>query len=210
MSFSFYLKYKIETILVVLQNYLKTDFRNDLKSVSKKALKHKITITLVLLLGFVIAVYFSNKFFEVYTVEGNSMYPNFKHGDIVLLENLSGTLAEWLPTIRRGDVIVFVDVRNAEKKDIPPRLLKRVMGLPGESIYATEDETLIKDKKGGVYKVDNKYNLVVQNVKDMGPATVLGPQDYYVLGDNKKNSRDSRSFGTVQPTEMLGRVIYEF
>lgn len=159
---------------------------------------------IIALLSFVIFL-IANNFLAIFTVSGPSMYPAFTTGDKVVLDSFSTRFR----LIDRGDVIAFIHVRDPKNPD----LLKRVIALPGEtiSVSTTTSRTLILDPKGDLYVYQEDGSLRMDNtLRLVMPYTVLGPDDYYLMGDNRVVSKDSRKFGTVQPSEMIGKVWFKF
>lgn len=132
---------------------------------------------------------------EPFYVQGASMEPNFYNSDYLLIDKLSFYFR--LP--HRGDIVVFHNPRNRGEY-----FIKRVIGLPGEKVII---------KVGDVYigTVDDDHRLaesyLSNNLETSGNIDVdLGNNEYYLLGDNRPASLDSRSFGPVAKTELVGRV----
>lgn len=136
-----------------------------------------------------------------YVVPSGSMRPTLVEGDRILVDKMAFGLRvpftdRWLVSAggpRRGDVVVL---RSPEDGDT---LVKRVMGLPGETIAV---------RGGAVYADDRAVEARAAELPmwvDFGP-TCLGPADYLVLGDNRDNSHDGRSFGPVPRESIHGRV----
>jgi signal peptidase I len=122
-------------------------------------------------------------------VFGKSMEPNLLERQRLIIDKISYRLHP----PRRNDIIVL------SKPDMDEMLVKRVVGLPGETIEI---------HKGVVY-IDG-VPLPEPFPHDIGiysmPSVTLGPLSYFVLGDNRDNSNDSRSFGPVKREYIVGRV----
>ena len=126
-----------------------------------------------------------------FKVEGNSMLPTLKDGQMVIL--MPSILHR--NTLRRGDVVVM-------RQLVPPWgwIIKRVAGMPEESILLD----------GGHFYVDDL--LATPQLIAAGPDGKMngkwwnGPDEYFVLGDNPSHSTDSRTFGPVPADRIVGRV----
>ncbi len=137
-------------------------------------------------------------FFGIRTgVVGTSMEPILKNGEEVLMDKVVYQFS----SPKRGDIIVFRPNGNQNVH----LYVKRVVGLPGETIQIKDGKVLIN---GDEYKDD-----VADFTADPGiiaEEMVLGPEDYFVLGDNRDNSEDSRSanIGNVTRGIIEGKAWY--
>jgi len=148
---------------------------------------------------FVIAYLF---LFQPHQVRGSSMYPNLHDADYLLTDKISYRLSQ----PKRDDVIIFVAPKNEEYDYI-----KRVIGLPGESVSITEDYRV---------KVNNEIlsePYLPSDFKTFGGTfleagkTVNVPQDeYFVLGDNRNHSSDSREWGFVPRKNIIGKAWFRY
>ena len=145
----------------------------------KEYIPFVIVIVLILLL----------KCFVITTirVNGVSMYPTLHDNDIMLLDKISYRFQD----IDRFDIVV---VEHGKDK-----LIKRVIGLPGE-VIEYKDNCLLVDGK----EVKDAYNSIEQ--EDF--LVVLEDDEYFVMGDNRVDSLDSRSIGPVSKSSILGHAIY--
>lgn len=124
-------------------------------------------------------------------VNGNSMYPTLIGEEIMLLNKLG--------KIDRLDIVV---VKIDEKND---NLIKRVIGLPGETVEIKDNKIYINDK----YFEDTYGYGVTYNIDKL----TLDDDEYFILGDNRQISLDSRVFGKIKEDEIKGTasfVIYPF
>src|SRR5258706_1378835 len=124
--------------------------------------------------------------FQPHKVDGSSMYPNFKNGDYILTEKIS--YAKNNP--KRGDVVVF----HAPPPNVAD-YIKRVIGLPGETIMVQNGRVFINGRL-----LDEPYlaNTVITSEKDFmreGIPYVIPPDYFMMFGDNRSFSSDSRVFG---------------
>lgn len=131
-------------------------------------------------------------------VSGSSMDTTLKDGQIMLLDKISYRFEE----IKRFDIVVI--------KENDSYIIKRVIGLPGEKLLYKDDVLYINDKE----TKENFKNQKTEdfNIKDLGYEKI--PNDcYFVLGDNRKVSLDSRLIGCIKKEDILGKaniVIFPF
>lgn len=121
-------------------------------------------------------------------VDGDSMSPTLTDGEMMLLNKLG--------SIERNDIVV---INNEEGY-----IIKRVIALPGESIECRD---------GVIYINDEKYDDNFASKTDDFVKQFLNDDEYFVMGDNRLVSMDSRIFGAVTKEEILGTtnfVIYPF
>ncbi len=125
-------------------------------------------------------------------VEGNSMEPNFHDGQRLFINRVVYMIGK----PQRGDVVVIRNPKHADGED----LIKRIVGLPGEAIEIIEGKVFINDKP-----LDEPY--IEALLKRPGAKTwTLGPDEYFVLGDNRNNSNDSYDFGPIKRETIVGRA----
>lgn len=123
-----------------------------------------------------------------FRIEGSSMEPNLHDGEYVLIDKVSFMLH--LP--ERGDVVVLV--RPGERDYI-----KRVIGLPGDTVEIRGGQAVVN----GVI-LEEPY--ITQPIRVDLAARQVEPDRYFVMGDNRNNSSDSRSFGTIAAKDIVGRA----
>jgi len=134
--------------------------------------------------------------FQPFIVKGESMVPSFQNGDYLIVDEISYRFSE----PERGDVVVF-----KYPKDESQRFIKRVIGLPGETVTVQNGEVTIT--KNGKDTVLNESYLP-DNLKTYGDVeTVIGENEYFVMGDNRQYSYDSRSWGVVPRKDIIGKVF---
>jgi signal peptidase I len=126
------------------------------------------------------------------------MEPNFENGDYLIIDEISYRFSE----PQRGEVIVFKYPYN-----LTQRYIKRVIGLPGETVEIKDDKITIIDKDGT--KILDESNYLSGSVQTWGNVTfTLGTEEYFVLGDNRSVSSDSRSWGVLPKQDIIGKVIF--
>ncbi|MBI4993124.1 MAG: signal peptidase I [Candidatus Magasanikbacteria bacterium] len=151
-------------------------------------------IKIVILAGVTIGLvrYF---LFKPFYVRGQSMEPNFYEKDYLIIDELSYRLREPV----RGEVIVF-KAPNASKD----YYLKRIVGLPGERVKVSDNKIIIYNNEYPQGMVLPEMYLDKTTVGEIDQT--LGPNDYFVLGDNRGASYDSRRFGPIEKETIVGRA----
>jgi len=137
--------------------------------------------------------------FKPFYVKGASMEPNFYEHEYLLIDELSYRFRE----PQRGEVIVFKYPDNPSE-----HFLKRIIGLPGERIKVSEGKVVIYNNSypEGM-EIEESY-LPKDLVTAGDRITVLEKDEYYVLGDNRNNSYDSRRFGPISEDLIVGRAWF--
>ncbi len=130
-----------------------------------------------------------------------SMYPTLFENDMILLNKLAYTTCG----PERGDIVVFDPPFASDRS-----LIKRVIGLPGEWVGIQGDAFYINGNKLSEEVVKTKTNYKVEFNIDRKSGTLLGPEEYFVAGDNRDVSYDSRSFGPIKRKAILGKAEVVF
>ncbi len=133
---------------------------------------------------------------QPFVVEGLSMYPTFGDGDYLIIDELTYRLEDPV----RGDVVVFRYPNN-------PSIfyIKRVIGLPGETVEITKGIVHITKTDGTTLTLDESY-VVAEDATYSGETTI-GPEQYFVLGDNRPKSSDSRVWGLLPKQDIMGKAF---
>lgn len=149
-----------------------------------------------------------------YVVSGASMEPTFDNWDYLITDRVSYRLE----TPQRGDVIVFclpgqaacsITERLSEGQFAAPRtLIKRIIGLPGETIIVNgEGVRIINEEHPQGFVIDEPYIDPHNLGGPSGMSLTLQADEYFVLGDNRRVSSDSRTWGILPYDDIVGRVI---
>jgi signal peptidase I len=128
-----------------------------------------------------------------FKIDGSSMEPNLHHEEYVIVDKVTYQFDQ----PQRGDVIVFQ--RDDEERDY----IKRVIGLPGETLEVSQGQVYINGRP-----LDEPY--IHGPTAGLVHAHLLGQDEYFVMGDNRSNSKDSRDFGAIRLSDILGRawIVY--
>ena len=154
-----------------------------------KSIKEFLPYVLIILLVLLIKQFV----FTNVMVHGDSMYPTLHNKDLMILDKVSIKIGK----IKRFDIVV-VDAMNE-------KIIKRVVGLPGETVEYKNGKLYINNKV-----IEDKYND--GTTFDFKKVT-LGKDEYFVLGDNRSVSIDSRRLGPIPKKDILGKarlVIFPF
>jgi signal peptidase I len=151
-----------------------------------------------------------------FEIRQTSMQPNFVAGQRVIVSQLGSLLPGWLVgsahaapgeqvaprDLRRGQVVVFY--RDPGRRDDP--LIKRLIGLPGETIAIRDQHVYI----GGAVLAEPYLNGLATDCTAVCGPLALGPDEYFFMGDNRPVSLDSRVFGPIPGSRIVGRVVARF
>lgn len=144
-----------------------------------------------------VAVYLVRSYImQPFLVSGDSMLPTFRSGDYLLVDELSYRFRD----PQRGEVIVLKYPKNENVY-----FIKRVIGLPGETVIIKNGVVSIKDKFGNKIDLKEPYVSIKDDRIDQFEKT-LGPDEYFVMGDNRNFSYDSRNWGVLPKKDIIGVV----
>jgi len=160
-----------------------------------------------------IAVAIRTYLLQGFIIPSESMTPTLIVGDLVLVDklfyHLKSDTKKFLPA--KDEVVVFEhSEKQREEANLPAmNYIKRVVGLPGDKVEIRDFEVFINGKKDS----SQRYRVMMPRARDLqttranyGPVT-LGPTQYFVLGDNRANSIDSRAFGPIELDQIVGRAV---
>lgn len=135
---------------------------------------------------------------QPFYVKGASMEPNFYDHEYLIIDEISYRFNQ--PS--RGEVIVF-----KYPKDPSGYFIKRVIALPGERIKISDGKITIYTPKKPEGVLLDESGYLARDTQTLGSIDLtLGPQEYYVLGDNRMSSLDSRRFGPLESKFIVGKV----
>ena len=135
----------------------------------------------------------------LFIVDGLSMEPNFHTGEYIIVDRFQYLFG----TPRRGDVVVLKFPGDPDHK----KYIKRVIGLPGENVIIQNGQVFIDGQK-----LDESY--LPEGLQTLPNVNrTLKEEDYFLLGDNRPNSSDSRVWGVAAKRYLIGRawiILYPF
>ncbi len=133
---------------------------------------------------------------QPFVVEGESMHPTFESADYLIVDELT----YHFQAPKRGDVIVF-----RYPNDPKVFYIKRIVGLPGETVSIDHGKVSIKKTDGTTITLDESY--VVDEDATYTQNSSIGPDQYFVMGDNRPKSSDSRVWGLLPRKNIIGRAF---
>jgi signal peptidase I len=156
-----------------------------------------VAVEWLLLIGGALALALLIKMFlfQAFYIPSESMVPTLQKNDRVLVNKLSYKLHD----VHRGDIVVF-EAPEGEASEIKD-LVKRVIGLPGETLEARDGVVYVDGEP-----IDESYLPEGTRTEDLPPTTVP-PETVFVMGDNRGASKDSRYFGVIPEDDIVGRVF---
>ncbi len=134
---------------------------------------------------------------QPYLVEGASSYPTFKNGDYLIVEQISKRFEE----PKRQDFLII-----RYPKDRTKYFIKRLIGFPGEKISIVGGEVFVQKKESGGWGEPQKLNepyVVYSKIENLDFE--LGNDEFFVMGDNRAGSSDSRVWGPILKSDIVGR-----
>lgn len=154
--------------------------------------------------------------FQPFFVQGSSMVPNFEDGEYLVVNELGYkntvvgipgahlfTVGTWKELERQKPIVFKSPVHEGQY------LIKRVIGLPGESVEIKNSRIIISnDTHPEGYVLDESEYLAKTVLTSDLPKTTLRDDEYFVLGDNRTASYDSRMIGPIRKDMIVGRVLF--
>jgi signal peptidase I len=133
--------------------------------------------------------------FEIALITSESMQPTFRKGDYLLVNHTPKS--EW----KRGEIVFFKNPASWSDDGQDLLLVKRIIGLPGETVKYSLGQVSINGER-----LSEPYLKEVELPDDARPIQ-LGPNQYYVLGDNRDNSDDSRINGPIEAKDIRSSAV---
>jgi signal peptidase I len=135
---------------------------------------------------------------QPFIVNGSSMEPTFESGEYLIVDQLTYRFE----APKRGDVIVM-----RYPKDPSVFFIKRIIGLPNETVEFAGKNVIVHPANGGTpFTLDQSF-LDPSRVGSEYGMYALGPHEYFVMGDNRIVSDDSRTWGALPANDIMGRAV---
>ena len=178
------------------------------QSSTRRSLGCLLEIVETLVLTLVIYLLIHNFIAQPFEVEQDSMFPTILEHEYVLIDKLTPRFSDY----DRGDIVVFQPPEGFEQGGVP--FIKRVIGLPGDTITLENGRVFVTPPGGSPVRLDEPYVVVVdgetaptlpRDAERSSEWTVPDGQ-YFVMGDNRPQSQDSRFFGPIEKSAIIGRA----
>ena len=154
------------------------------------------SLAAVVVFGMLSYLLISNFFFQCLTVRGSSMYPNLMDKGVYWLS--SGAYSKHEP--QRFDIVAVKDPEDGGL------IVKRIIAMPGESIYLNHGKVYVNSRLLEEPSLPDRTPTYAYE-KNESEFILVGKGEYFVMGDNRNNSTDSRTFGPVPRKNILGKVV---
>ena len=135
---------------------------------------------------------------QPFIVRGDSMVPTFMNNDYLIVDQLTYRFEE----PQRGDVIIM-----RYPKDPSVFFIKRIVGLPGETLQLQGKQIVISGGANPKPFVLDQSFIDPSRINEQYATYTLGPDEYFVMGDNRDESSDSRSWGNLPRADIVGRAV---
>lgn len=171
----------------------------------KKIIDDCLETLLYLGIAFLVAYFITTYVGQRTVVDGSSMEKTLSNGDNLIMNKIGYKFGK----IKRFDIVVFPYNDPYRGKDA--NYIKRVIGLPGEIVTIKEGRIYITDENGQ-YILEEDYGYYKNDAPMEGylasEPVVLGDDEYFVLGDNRNGSSDSRMIGPIKEDKILGKAFF--
>jgi len=134
---------------------------------------------------------------QPHKIKGSSMEPNFHDGEYLLTDKISYRIH----TPERGDVIVF-----KAPPDYVDEFIKRIIGLPGDTVSVKNSKVFVNGKQIEEAYIPAEFHTYAGRFTDEGTVLTVPADEYFVLGDNREHSLDSRNIGFIGKDKITGRA----
>jgi signal peptidase I len=196
------------------KNYSESDISHKLKpNFEHEILEYAFYFIRVFIVVSLVFSFIRSFVFYTIGIDGNSMVPTLRNNEIVYLDLLTPHFSSY----QRGDIVVLKPPGyNKKDKNHNKLYIKRIVALPGEKISFKNDFVYISNDNypDGIKLKENYLDPTTrtyksENKSDKGyEGKELVKNEYYVMGDNRTQSQDSRSFGSIEKNQIVGKVFF--
>jgi signal peptidase I len=175
-------------------------FKNAIINLIKSFFAYIFEFVKIVVISLAIIIPIRYYLIQPFYVKGASMEPNFYDKEYLIINEIGYRLGE----PQRGDIVVFKYPRDPQEY-----FIKRIVGLPGEKIQIKNGEVFIYNQANDWQGQALEEDYLPKDLKTYGMSddvVELNEREYYVLGDNRNASKDSRFFGPVDKSFLVGKV----
>ncbi len=176
-----------------------------------QSLKQVLSTLLLLAAAPIIALTLTVFVFQSYEVDGPSMQPTLHDNDRLIVLKLNRSWAKltnhaYIP--ERGAIVIFNKQDLGIEENLNGKqLIKRVIGVPGDRVVVNNGKLKVFNKANpGGFDPDTRFGLDITSTPGNDQDITVSKGEVYVLGDNRPNSLDSRTFGTVSAEDIIGTL----
>jgi len=160
--------------------------------------------TVVIALSIFLVVYLF--FMQPHQVNGQSMVPNFQSGEYVLTDKVSYKMRN----PERGEVVVFHAPPGANcPEGTGCDFIKRILAVPGETVEVRNNQIIVNGQPLNEVYIPEDFETQA-GAFTANRVVTMGPDEYFTVGDNRSYSSDSRAWGPVPKTEIVGRAFFRY
>lgn len=179
--------------------YLKAMLKDREHPAESDALRGWFQITRSFDTVLVIGLIFRALVLQPFVVDGNSMEPNFQDKQALMVDKITFKLRP----PRRGEAVIFRAPTNPSEDYI-----KRLIGFPGETVMIANGQVYINGRLLAENYLNDPGQTYIESDKNEILRKTLGANEYFVMGDNRLHSSDSREWGTVPKINLVGRPLF--
>jgi len=169
------------------------------KQKQRSSTRNLMEWVVVIIGAVVVAILIKTFVVQAFRIPSESMTPTLEIGDRVMVNKLSYDAHD----LNRGDVVVFNRPPGLPSgPDDPKDLIKRVIGLPGDTVVAKDGSMYVNDKR-----LEEPYLPETAKTYNLDDPVEIPEGEVWVMGDNRTNSEDSRAFGPIDTDSIVGRAF---
>lgn len=202
-------RYEEERIVLASESDSEREYNENLEASSKfkkKARKTILEYIVVIGLGVLIAFLLTTFAIINARIPSGSMIPTIQEGDRLIGNRIIYDYSD----PQRGDIVIF---KTPNPEDLDTLYIKRVIGLPGETVEIRAGQVFIHQEDGQIFYLEEKdYLNETPNptAPENNTSYVLGEDEYFMMGDNRNYSDDSRSWGNVTRDRILAKAWFKY